>query len=362
MLKIIHITATHVNELGGIGVVLFELIRSQNKIEEVDSRLISLKHPVDSEIFEYSVFVPPNRFREYIENNTPNIAVIHSYFEVEYAYISKILYKHQIPYLIEPHGGFMYTTYKKSRIRKEIADKTVFLKLLKNAKGYIFLNAEEQQQSIRHKKNEFIIPNGVRGEDVNYTIAPKDEIVFYYIGRFDVNHKGLDYLLDSLEILDRKGLSLKFKFYGKGSEDSERYINMRVSQFKNMKVSNCGPIYGNEKNIRLEQCGIMVLTSRYEGFPMTTLEAWKYGNPCIVTPGTNVTELVLKNQLGWVCEQDKEKIAITIENAVAAYANNRVEYINRTKKYVKETFEWDTIGRISIEMLKLMIGNGKRNG
>ena len=47
-----------------------------------------------------------------------------------------------------------------------------------------------------------------------------------------------------------------------------------------------GELYEEKKEEFLNGCRIMVLTSRYEGFPMTVLEALSHGNPCIVTPGT----------------------------------------------------------------------------
>ena len=55
-----------------------------------------------------------------------------------------------------------------------------------------------------------------------------------------------------------------------------------------------------------------MLTSLFEGQPVAILEAWSYGVPTLVTPGTNVWEECRKHECGWAVERDSDAIAQTI--------------------------------------------------
>ena len=154
-----------------------------------------------------------------------------------------------------------------------------------------------------------------------------------------------------MEIIDKKQLSYNFYFWGKGDKKDTLYFDSRLSTFKFIKVFNEGPIYDNEKRMILEQFGPMLLTSRYEGFPMSILEAWAYGNPCIVTPGTNVYDEILNNNIGWTTELNPICIATTIEKAHRDYKQNRNNYIINCKDYVSKKYNWESIAIRSYNIL-----------
>ena len=84
---------------------------------------------------------------------------------------------------------------------------------------------------------------------------------------------------------------------------------------------------------------------------MTVLEAWKYGNPCLVTAGTNVKEEVVANQLGWGVDLDSDSIASAILQAQKDYTAMKKEYISNCKSYVKNMYSWDCLAQISYDKL-----------
>ena len=101
----------------------------------------------------------------------------------------------------------------------------------------------------------------------------------------------------------------------------------------------------------------MILVSRYEGFPMTVLEAWKYGNPCLVTDGTNVADEIVRNKLGWRTDLSSHSIANTIELALEEYQKYKDEFIKKSKKYVCSNYSWPCIALKSFQELEKHIGN-----
>ncbi|MGE9963658.1 glycosyltransferase [Fusicatenibacter saccharivorans] len=350
-MKLLHITATHLNPAGGVPVVLKELVSEQNKIDGFSARVLSLKASVDKMDSIYFDELQGGTFSEYINDFSPDICILHSFYYIEYNNVVKELKKKKIPYLIEPHGSFGKSAMDKSRLKKFIANHTIFRKQIVNSIGYVFLNKEEYNDSIYHKKHDIVIPNGVCTDDIEHGYQNKKRS-FYFIGRYDVSHKGLDYLFDALDILESEGEHLHVDFYGTGSEEQCKYVNHRIDNYHNLVVKNNGPIYGSDKKIQLEQKGIMLLVSRYEGFPMTVLEAWKYGNPCIVTPGTNVYAETRDTNLGWVTALDSREIAKTIKCANREYSDSKEKYITNCKNYVTATYAWSCIAQQSYNTIK----------
>lgn len=352
-MKILHITATHLNPTGGVPTVLKRLVAEQNRIENFSAKVISLNAEVDKMESPYFIKLNKKNTNNYVKQYLPDAVIFHSFYYMEYVDIAIQCLKLKIPFFVEPHGSFGKAAMTKSRFKKKLANNTVFRILIKNAFGFIFLNEGELSDSIYRTKHDLIIPNGIDMDNVNlcYENMLKKKRQIYFIGRFDINHKGLDYLLEAIQILDKRKELLLVEFYGQGDDDAVKYINDQLKQLKTVKAYNRGTVLGREKQQKLEQYGPMILTSRYEGFPMTVLEAWEMGNPCIVTPGTNVSKEIEDNSLGWVAELNAENIANVIIAAVEDYSNKKNEYIKKCKSYVKNNYSWENIADISYEKL-----------
>ena len=359
-MKLLHITATHLNLAGGIPVVLRDLVSAQNEIDGFEARVLSIKADISAMNSQFFDFLGDGSFDNYVEEYKPDVVIFHSHYYFEYLRLYRSLVKKNIPYFIEPHGSFGKAALQKSRIKKWIANNILLRNFMKSAYGYIFLNEAEKNDAQFKTNHDHIIPNGIDTGRIENAVCLQEPWCFYFIGRFDVNHKGLDYLFDALEILDKRGEKVSVKLYGTGTEEEVKYVNNRINSLNSIIVANCGPIYGEKKTKALEQCGIMLLTSRYEGFPMTVLEAWEYGNPCIVTPGTNVSNETMKNRLGWSVLCDSNEIADMINNAAKEYTQNRTDYVKRCKEYLREKYDWKEIAKQSYCELNRISIEGKK--
>lgn len=350
-MKLLHITATHLEKSGGIPAVLYDLIEEQNKIDGFEARLLSVKATSSSYQSEYFDYLGKGQsLKEYIKQYEPDIAILHGFFYKEYISVSKTLRQQGVKYYIEPHGSFGKAANQKAKVKKQISYKTVFRGFLNNAFGYIFLNADELSDAIYRTENDIVIPNGVKQRGA--MLKPVSDPTFYYLGRYDFNHKGLDYLLKALEILDQGQISITFDFFGTGSADENALIDNAIKSYNNIKAYNNGPLYEEKKEEYLNGCRIMVLTSRYEGFPMTVLEALSHGNPCIVTPGTNVKNMIENNQLGWGTSLDSGEIAESLRKAYEDYQTKGEQYVSRCQNYVQKNLRWDQIALLSYKSLK----------
>lgn len=350
-MKILHITSMNPLSLNsGIPAVLINLTEAQNK-NNITASVLSLKDKSVSR-FNNFIYIPMFKLFAYLKKSKPDIIVFHSFFHIEFSFVAILAQFLDIPYFLEPHGSFGKSAMKKSYLKKKLANITVFYFLIKNAYGFIFTNEAEKKDSEFHSENEFVIPNGVQTDTISKSKSNtvNEEPIFYYLGRFDINHKGLDYLFDALEILDNSKNYIRVKIYGTGNSQQIRYVDERIKQYRIIEVTNEGTIYGEDKENALNEANILLLTSRYEGSPMTVLDGFCYGNPCVVTPGTNVSEEAVANCIGWEAELNPKSIAETILKAKVEYMQNSSDYITRCKEYVLLHYTWDTIASKCINL------------
>lgn len=353
-MKLLHVTATHLKPDGGVPVVLKNLVSEQNKIENFRVKVISLVAPVDEMDSPYFEYVGISNFEKKIDEFCPDLVILHSFYYIVYNHVVHILNKKNIRYYIEPHGSFGKAALNKSKIKKIIANNTVFKSQLSNAYGFIFLNEAERKDSKYQTKNDVIIPNGMSFHSKTVKLKQqRKENTIYFIGRYDIEHKGLDYLLDAMDELEKQKYYINLYLWGKGTNRTIKYLTNRCKDYKYVNVIISKSIYGEKKDLILEQFGPMILTSRYEGFPMTILEAWRYGNPCIVTPGTNMFEEIQNENLGWGTGIDGKEIAEVLKVALRDYEKNREIYIKRCKKYLEMNYSWDKIARKSYKILSM---------
>ena len=117
-MKVLHITATHLNKYGGIPVVLEKLVKHQNEIIGTKSLVLSVKNEVaqlKSNFFHFRSDY--NEIEEFIKDYNPDVTVFHGLYFIEYVKVMKILSSHKYRYFIQPHSSFMKTAQEKGKIK-----------------------------------------------------------------------------------------------------------------------------------------------------------------------------------------------------------------------------------------------------
>lgn len=353
-MKILHIAPIgHIAE--GIGTVLNRLVPEQQKLGH-DVKVVSVKKNVLYDI-EVITITKEHIFSDFTDKWRPDIVVFHSVFFLPYLKFVNLLNAKQVPYLIQLHGGLSKENYKKGKLKKFVALQFGFKYFIRHAQSIIYLNTNEYNNSIvkDFNLNSTILPNGcenVTNICVEKSLDSKVDIV--YIGRIDMVHKGNDKLLEALEILSREGeQNFKLSVYANPSDPDLTVFKNAIAN-KLELVEYKGPIYGKEKEDRLRKADIFLLTSRYEGMPMGVLEALSYGIPCLVTPGTNMTDVIDKFKAGWVVDFDASKIAHTLKVATNDYISNSQRY-RRSARELSQQYNWEVIAATSINLFNKIL-------
>lgn len=302
-------------------------------------------------------------FLKFIKEKKPDIIIFHSLYKIKFITYSLILLKFKIPYLIEFHGGSSVFNMRKHFKTKKLANLLFYNFFVNHSAGLIYLNSQELEDSIfkKNKVNKVIIPNGVYLQNSIIPSTKNEEIKkieIIYLSRIDIHHKGLDLLTKAIAILKNKGYSdlIHFSFYG-NAKNSDDFIKLLMPCGDMVKYN--GSVFGEKKNKVLENADIFILTSRYEGMPMAILEALAYSCPCIVTKETNMSDIIINNNAGWITTHNPEDIARTIEQAYKDYLASPLKYKINSYNAVK-CFNWPEIVKDSINKYKKLINAKKK--
>lgn len=293
--------------------------------------------------------------------NNPDLVIFHEIYRYPYIKIYKELVDNNIPYIIIPHGSLNKRAQSKNKIKKVIGNILLFKKFVRNASKVQFLSDKELKMSVQFNSNTYVLGNGIY---VDEKLELKEKKVnengfeYIYIGRFDIKTKGLDILLKACnknkEFMKKNNIELSI--YGKDSKDKKgrKYIKNYIEK-NNIEdiIKLNSEVYDKEKVEKLLNADIFIQTSRNEGQPLSVLEALGYGKPVIVTPGTNFSEIVEKEKMGWKTNLKTKDIAIKMREAYEFSKEKGLkDYSNNAKKYIKENFMWENITKKALKIYK----------
>ena len=353
-MKILHIAPIG-HHAEGIGTVLQILVKKQQDFGN-DVRVISVYENKIYSGINISHIRTSDDLQRYIGKWHPDVAVFHSVYVHQYAKFSKLLLKNNIPYAVQMHGALSEYNYRKKKFLKWCLRKWWLDKFIKEASLIIYLSEAEHRKCIINQINEqsAIIPNGC---EIRKFVKEKNNgrpVDIIFVGRIDFVNKGLDVLMSALRLLQSQGSTdFRLTYFGGGDEKSISRLKKELSEVPYLAKYE-GPIYGEEKMKRLESSDIFILTSRSEGMPMGVLEALSCGVPCLLTPGTNMAEVVKKAKAGWVCDFSVESIANCIHQACKLYIADANGYRHNAFN-LASSYNWDVIAKNSLNVLMNII-------
>jgi glycosyltransferase involved in cell wall biosynthesis len=273
--------------------------------------------------------------------------------------ISIIFKYYKIPFIVIPHGSLTPNTLNKDQVYlKKIYIKLFELPLYKRAKFIIALSDIEKKNLLRVG-----VPTNIRTVTVNQGFSANDIpqklrktffdkfningniIKISYLGRIDYYQKGLDVLLNSIEILVKQYNISNIKVFLAGS-DYENSLAILKQKIKSKKLDDyfqfIGSLHGTIKYDFLYSSDLFVLLSRWEGLPLAALEAIYCGLPIVVSPYTGLENFINKNKCGIVCNLDEKQIANNLFNLLQNNDINKFKKdINIIRKHLLLTYNWE---------------------
>ena len=203
----------------------------------------------------------------------PSADVVHVHFSsdssfIRKSYFVKAAHRRGKKIVLHQHGGDFKNYYGKeldARGRKRVKDilamGDVMLVLTKSWKDFF--------GEITDPEKIVVFPNGVKtsdyvvSEDVN-----KDYNKILFLGRI-CKDKGIDELLEAVARIHETGRDVKLYVGGIFEDQEYKEKIAKLGEF----VKHIGWVSGADKEKYLNECGILVLPSYYEGFPVSIIEA-----------------------------------------------------------------------------------------
>lgn len=256
----------------------------------------------------------------------PDLVHFHSVFVPAHAQLARKLRDRGIPYVLSPHGGL---NLWKGRAKKLLYGALVEKPYFGGAKAIFTLTGREELliRSWLGKKAVITyvqLPNSIPALSSGaplWTMPARPRLV--YLGRFDIQVKGLDRLVEIARLLPE----VKVRAYGSASAtEYPAYAALRARGLPD-NMSFLNPVRGDDKSAAFKSATIYVQLSRDEGFGMAIVEAMRIGVPVAITRGCDIADTVEKNDLGMILPDDPALAAPKLAAAIAD--QNRLQQWSR---------------------------------
>jgi len=224
---------------------------------------------------------------------------LHSVFSPQNNFAAKL----GVPYGITPQGGWSQQVLKGRRAAAKALWAALFEKSLWADACFIQAVSKTEERELRQLPKmgrlEFI-PNGV---DMPLTAEniPTRAPYFLFLGRLAVEQKGLDLLIKAYGAACKQHRSLPdLLIAGPDFRGGAAVLEELISRLGlRDKVQLIGPVFGETKSQLLAGAYVFVHPSRWEGMPLSILEALAQGAPCLVSQATGLSEWVESHSCGW---------------------------------------------------------------
>ncbi len=287
------------------------------------------------------------------EFKSPDIVIFHGIYQFQYVKISRSLQKHNIPYIIIPHGELVQGAQNKKKIKKIIANHLFFNRYILGALAIQCLS-ENEQANTSFNVRKFISGNGIEISKQRKKNFHQDTVVINYIGRLEWYVKGLDLLIEAASKTSKilKEQNIQINIYGPDVKGRLYEVKKIIKQNNASELIIIhSAVTGKEKTDILRNSDIFIQTSRHEGLPMGILEALSLGIPCIITKGTSLGDFVKQNDAGWVADNNADSIAEILIKALHERNLWPIKSINAVNG-IQECYSWDKLAYNSVNMYR----------
>jgi glycosyltransferase involved in cell wall biosynthesis len=224
--------------------------------------------------------------------------------------------------VVSPHGGYDPVSLRRSLFRKRVYSTLYEKSMVRRAATAVALTDVEAAQ-VRAFAGDVVtavVPNGVAprpagmgGRSFRDRVGiPADARLAVFVGRLDVRHKGLDRLMAATAAAP----TWRFLLAGPDHRNGhQRLRRMAAGLGTSARIHLVGQLEASALTDAYAAADLFVLPSRWEGLPMSLLEALAQGIPALVTPEVDRLVPVSRSGAGWVSAPGE--LGAALEAAVA---------------------------------------------
>jgi glycosyltransferase involved in cell wall biosynthesis len=265
---------------------------------------------------------------------------------------------YDIPIVLSPRG--MLTSYSQKN-RNSFSKKIIHNLIGKRLLEYCHMHATSEQekrdiQRIVIPKSITVIPNLVK-LDLEYQEAiiedQDEEGVFrlIFLSRIE-EKKGLELLFDALAQLE---INWQLTIAGAGSDAYVRRLKDNVESLKlSSRINWIGQVNNDEKYELMAKHNLLLLTSYNENFANVIVESLSVGTPVLISDQVGLSDYVMKNELGWICELKAEQIKNELMRAFAQQ-EKRNQIKQKAPGLIRHDFDANVLANRYLALYKQMV-------
>jgi len=307
-------------------------------------------------------FFHGSRAATLLNQEQPDIVHMHSVFIPTQAALALALRRHETPYLVTPHGGFSKHILRREQLKKALYSTLVERWRLRGAGGISVLTQAEETAC------RFFVP-GFQGY-ITQIYNPIDDTLLdharwnpkpgrpriIYLGRFDVETKGIDIILS----LAAKMLDVEFHLYG--SEDIRTHNSLLALKLRHLpNVSFHKPVFGDDKARVLCEASLYLQASRWDAFAISVAEAMYIGLPCAIASTLDMAPMLQGNDLALVFDPHQADSNATILRALSD-PEKLIRWSERARTFARHHFHPRTVATQFVDFYGQIISSANAAG
>ncbi|MER3425188.1 MAG: hypothetical protein C4293_20145 [Nitrospiraceae bacterium] len=186
----------------------------------------------------------------------------------------------------------------------------------------------------------------------------KNSLSLLFFGRNDVYQKGIDILLEGVAKAVDRGVPLQLTIAGQPWGSSERFIRDYINRRRLGEHARLlGPVDESVKWQLLREADYLTFLSRWDGPPRPIREAIAVGTPVLVSPETNMGQLVSKYAAGMQVQLRPEEVAQVLFE-IANNTNLQNQHRDGVLQ-LQNRLDWGRVAQDYIAGYQSMLGNGE---
>ena len=281
-----------------------------------------------------------------------DVLVLHSGWSNHNLAAARAAVRLRVPYMLMPHGAYEPNVFKRNSTSKQLWWR-MFERQLVTGACAVHVFFEEQRDELRELGYEgpvVVAPNGLSIPDFTRRAVRSKQVL--WMGRFDIETKGLDLLLHAVASLDPSSRP-RVRLHGPDWRGGKRQTAQLVRELGlENDVAIGPPLYGSEKWEALRDCGLFVFPARWDAQSVMVLEAAAAGAPLLVTSTTPIGRMMAAHQAALLVDATSEAIASGIVRGLLSEA---AALGLRASQVVRERFSWPAVAEQCAQQLRVLL-------
>lgn len=253
------------------------------------------------------------------------------------------------------HNPSFYKIFGKPESIKQAVMNRSYRALLKGVLHFHVLNAEDERLVRIHypKARAYRIPNFLTRRPPKIVVN-KERFVVLFVARFQKYQKGIDLLEKIVAEVIKRNKRIVFHLVGSGG-DGEGIVRSLASRYKN-NVKWLGFLDLKRLDREYADAGALAFPSRFEGFPLTVLEAQSHGLPVVAFDVKGSKEIITSGAQGSLIEPfDIDDFVRRIVELRRTWIN-KSGYLNRKRMISKIVYDRYSKRRILAKLNRMLSG------